>query len=132
MEICLVMLAEDTAFRNGVAQRRMAHGKMPCEQELYASPRDRGVRARVTEGFFANWLLRRVQSLVNEQARDDLKQYYETRKTRDLAEATARLAHLDAFFTCKYITVSIRVGRALFLLKQDSSPGRLRLSSGRE
>ncbi len=44
-------------------------------------------------------ILPRADKIQYEQARDDLKQYYETRKTRDLAEATARLAHLDAFFT---------------------------------
>jgi hypothetical protein len=44
-------------------------------------------------------LLPRVDRITYDEARDDLVAYYEAHGTRNLAEARARLAHLDTFFT---------------------------------
>jgi integrase len=52
-------------------------------------------RGRLARG---ETLLPRVDRITYNEARDDLRTYYETHATRDLAEADARLKHLDRFF----------------------------------
>lgn len=44
-------------------------------------------------------VLPRLDKIMYDEARVDLRTHYETHKTRDLDEADARLTHLDAFFT---------------------------------
>jgi len=43
-------------------------------------------------------LVPRLDRVTYDEARNDLRAYYESYKTRDLAEADGRLKHLDAFF----------------------------------
>ena len=49
-------------------------------------------------------ILPRVDKIRYAEARADLLTYYETRETRDIAEATGRLVHLDAFFAGRRIS----------------------------
>jgi len=44
-------------------------------------------------------ILPRVDKVTYDEAKVDLRAYYETHKTRDITEADQRLAHLDPFFT---------------------------------
>jgi integrase len=54
-------------------------------------------------------VLPRADKVTYNEARDDLKRYYETHKTRDIDEAEARLKHLDSFFS----------GRRLVMITPD-------------
>ena len=63
-------------------------------------------RGRLARG---EQILPRLDKVTYDEAKADLRAYYETRRTRDLAEADARLKHLDAFFT----------GRRLVTIGQD-------------
>ncbi len=63
-------------------------------------------RGRVARGEI---LLPRVDRVTYDEGRADLLTYYETHGTRDLAEAKARLAHLDTFFTGRKL---VSIGQA--------------------
>jgi integrase len=52
----------------------------------------------------------RLDKITYDEAKADLRVYYETHRTRDVAEADARLKHLDAFFS----------GRRLSTIGQDT------------
>ena len=52
-------------------------------------------RGRIARG---ETVLPRLDKITYDEARDDLRAFYETHKTRDLAEADVRLKRLDAFF----------------------------------
>jgi len=52
-------------------------------------------RGRIARG---EVVLPRLDKVTYDEARDDLRAFYEPHKTRDLAEADVRLKHLDAFF----------------------------------
>src|SRR5438445_9846029 len=54
-------------------------------------------------------VLPRADRITYDEARSDLLTYYATHKTRDLAEARARLAHLDVVFTGRRI---VGIGQA--------------------
>ena len=55
-------------------------------------------------------VLPRLDKIAYDEARADLRAFYETHRTRDLDEADARLEHLDAFFA----------GRRLASIGQDT------------
>ena len=55
-------------------------------------------------------VLPRLDKVTYDEAKKDLRAYYETHRTRDLHEADARLEHLDVFFT----------GRRLASIGQDT------------
>src|SRR5215470_13263145 len=55
-------------------------------------------------------VLPRLDKITYDEARNDLRTFYETHRTRDLDEADARLEHLDAFFA----------GRRLASIGQDT------------
>ena len=63
-------------------------------------------RGRVARGEI---LLPRVDRVTYDEGRADLLAYYETHGTRDLAEAKARLTHLETFFTGRKL---VSIGQA--------------------
>lgn len=80
------------------------------------SPSACGWRVRAARGL-SGWrrqvselLVPRLDRVTYDEARDDLRRFYETYKTRSLDEANARLKHLDAFFG----------GRRLVTIGQDT------------
>jgi integrase len=61
-----------------------------------------------------------MDKITYDEAKLDLRAYYETHKTRDIAEADQRLAHLDPFFTGRrMVTITPDIITAYARSRQD-------------
>ena len=79
-------------------------------------------RGRVARGEI---LLPRVDRVTYDEGRADLLAYYETHGTRDLAEAKARLTHLETFFTGRKGTSHTGPGPSSFCFRVSPTGERL-------